>query len=76
MEQKGLLGRKKDGKSHIYFPSAEQEDTQITMLNRLLHSAFGGSKSKLVMQLLGSEKVSKQELKDIKEFLSDMENKK
>lgn len=76
MEQKGLLGRKKDGKSHIYFPSAGQEDTQITMLNRLLHSAFGGSKSKLVMQLLGSEKVSKQELKDIKEFLSDMENKK
>ena len=76
MEQKGLLGRKQDGKSHIYFPSAEQEDTQITMLNRLLHSAFGGSKSKLVMQLLASEKVSKQELKDIKEFLADMENKK
>lgn len=76
MEQKGLLGRKKDGKSHIYFPNAEQEDTQITMLNRLLHSAFGGSKSKLVMQLLGNEKISKQELKDIKEFLADMENKK
>ena len=76
MEQKGLLGRKKDGKSHIYFPSKEQADTQITMLNRLLHSAFGGSKSRLVMQLLGSEKISKQELKDIKEFLADMENKK
>ena len=74
MEQKGLLGRKKEGKSHIYFPTAEQKDTQITMLNRLLHSAFGGSKSKLVMQLLGSEKTSKQELKDIKEFLADMEN--
>ena len=74
MEQKGLLHRKKDGKSHIYFPSAEQEHTQISMLNRLLYSAFGGSKSKLVMQLLGSEKISKQELNDIKEFLTDMEN--
>ncbi len=76
MEQKGLLGRKKDGKSHIYFPAAEQQDTQTTLLNRLLHSAFGGSKSKLVMQLLGSEKVSKQEVKDIKDFLAQMENEK
>jgi len=76
MEQKGLLGRKKDGKSHIYFPTSEQQDTQSSMLNRLLHSAFGGSKSKLVMQLLGSEKISKQELKDIQEFLADMEKKK
>ncbi len=76
MEQKGLLGRKKDGKSHIYYPAAEQQDTQTTMLHRLLHSAFGGSKSKLVMQLLGSEKISKQELKDIREFLNEMESKK
>ncbi|MES2822072.1 MAG: BlaI/MecI/CopY family transcriptional regulator [Pseudomonadota bacterium] len=76
MEQKGLLGRKKDGKSHIYFPAAEQQDTQSTMLNRLLHSVFSGSKSKLVMQLLGSEKISKQELNDIKAFLADMEKKK
>jgi predicted transcriptional regulator len=76
MEQKGLLGRKKDGKSHTYFPTAEQQDTQTTMLNRLLHSAFGGSKSKLVMQLLGSEKTSTEELKDIKEFLAEMESKK
>ncbi len=76
MEQKGLLARKKDGKSHIYFPAAEQQDTQSSMLNRLLHSAFGGSKSKLVMQLLGSEKVSKNELKEIQEFLAEMEKKK
>jgi BlaI family penicillinase repressor len=76
MEQKGLLGRRKDGKSHIYYPAAEQQDTQTTMLQRLLHSAFGGSKSKLVMQLLGSEKISKQELNDIKVFLATIENEK
>lgn len=76
MEQKGLLGRRKDGKSHIYYPAAEQQDTQSTMLQRLLHSAFGGSKSKLVMQLLGSEKISKQELNDIKDFLATIEKNK
>jgi predicted transcriptional regulator len=75
MEQKGLLGRKKDGKSHIYFSIAEQQETQTSMLDRLLYSAFGGSKSKLVMQLLGRDNVSQQELKDIKDFLAEMENK-
>ena len=73
MEQKGLLGRKKDGKSHIYFPQSVQAETQSSMLDRLLESAFGGSKSQLVMQLLGNKKVSKKELNEIKEFLNTME---
>jgi len=73
MEQKGLLGRKKDGKSHIYYPLIAQTETQSSMLEKLLHSAFGGSKSQLVMQLLGNKKVSKKELNEIKAFLDNME---
>ncbi len=73
MEQKGLLGRKKDGKSHIYFPQIAQADTQGSMLEKLLQSAFGGSKSQLVMQLLGNKKVSKKELNEIKKFLDSLE---
>lgn len=73
MEQKGLLGRKKDGKSHIYFPQITQADTQSSMLDKLLQSAFGGSKSQLVMQLLGNKKVSKKELDEIKTFLDNLE---
>lgn len=73
MEQKGLLGRTKDGKSHIYFPLIAQADTQSSMLDRLLQSAFGGSKSQLVMQLLGNKKASKEELEEIKAFLDNLE---
>ncbi len=73
MEQKGLLGRKKDGKSHIYFPLIAQADTQSSMLEKLLQSAFGGSKSQLVMHLLGNKKVSKKELNEIKAFLDNMD---
>ncbi len=73
MEQKGLLGRTKDGKSHIYFPLIAQTDTQSSMLDRLLQSAFGGSKSQLVMQLLGNKKTSKEELDEIKAFLDNLE---
>jgi predicted transcriptional regulator len=67
------LGRKKDGKSHIYFPQIAQADTQSSMLEKLLQSAFGGSKSQLVMQLLGNKKVSKKELNEIKDFLDSIE---
>lgn len=73
MEQKGLLGRKKDGKSHIYFPQIAQADTQSSMLDKLLQSAFGGSKSQLVMQLLGNKKVSQKELDEIKTFLDNLD---
>ncbi len=73
MEQKGLLGRKKDGKSHIYFPLIAQAETQYSLLEKLLHSAFSGSKSQLVMQLLGNKKVSKKELTEIKQFLDKLE---
>ncbi len=73
MEQKGMLGRRKDGKSHIYFPQSAQAETQGSMLERLLDTVFGGSKSQLVMQLLGNKKISKKELSEIKEFLKKME---
>ncbi|MBR7746102.1 BlaI/MecI/CopY family transcriptional regulator [Undibacterium baiyunense] len=73
MEQKGLLGRKKDGKSHIYFPLEQQHETQITLVDRLLQTAFGGSKSSMVMRLFEDKKATKEELAEIKAFLKKME---
>lgn len=76
MTDKGLLDRKKDGKSHIYFPLVKKSETQTSLLDKLISSAFGGSKSKLVLQLLGSKDISKKELNAIKDYISEMENKK
>ena len=75
MEQKGLLGRNKDGKSHIYFPLIEQQKTQTSLLDKLVQGVFGGSRSQLVMQLLGNQQTSKEELKEIKDFLRKLEQK-
>lgn len=76
MEQKGLLGRKKDGKSHIYFPLEQQHETQTSLLDRLLQTAFAGSKSSMVMRLFESKKISKKELAEIKAFLQKIETEK
>lgn len=74
MEQKGLLGRKKDGKSHIYFPVENQHSTQVSLLERLLNSAFAGSKAALVMRLFGDNSISKDEVQELKAFLDRLDS--
>ena len=74
MEQKGLLGRKRDGKSHIYFPIEQQHETQTSLVDRLLQTAFGGSKSNMVMSLFADKKISQSELAEIKDFLNKIES--
>jgi predicted transcriptional regulator len=76
MEQKGLLGRRKEGKSHVYFPLEQQQVTQVSLVERLLNSAFSGSKSAMMMRLFADKKVSKQELAELKQFLDQLEENK
>lgn len=73
MTNKGLLSRELIGKSHLYTALIQKEDTQQTLLNRLVDTAFGGSASSLVMQILGNKKTTPKELDEIKRIISDME---
>ena len=74
MTEKGLLGRHKEGKSHVYFPLIDESDTKANLLDKVIHSAFGGSTSGLLMQLLGNKSVSREEIAQIRSFLDNMEN--
>jgi BlaI family transcriptional regulator, penicillinase repressor len=77
MTTKGLLERDESSRTHIYKPLIRESDTQRSMMNKLLDSAFGGSASKLVMQALGNAKTTKAELDEIRRFLDEqMQNKK
>lgn len=73
MTTKGLLKRELQGKSHLYYSTIKQEETQRTLLNRFVENAFGGSASKLVMQLLGNKKTSKAELEEIKQIIEQLD---
>ncbi len=73
MTEKGLLKREKDGKSHIYSSAIDQDSSQKDLLDRLVESAFGGSRATLVMQLLSNERTSKEEIDEIRSFLKKME---
>lgn len=73
MFDKGLVERKKDGRSHIYSAAIKKEKTQQVLLDKILETAFGGSASKLVMQALGNKKTTKEELQEIKELINKLE---
>ncbi len=73
MYEKGLLDREKSGRSHIYKPVPQKDETQNVLLEKILETAFAGSASKLVMQALGRSKTSKKEIEEIKEYLVKLE---
>lgn len=76
MTTKGLLKRNLKGKSHLYYSAIKQEETQRTLLNKFVDNAFGGSASKLVMQLLGNRKTSEAELNEIRQIIEQLDQNK
>lgn len=74
MYEKGLLTRDEEARSHTYSANVSQEDTQRNLVDRFVETAFRGSASKLVMQLLGQHKTSREELNEIKSLLNNLDN--
>ncbi len=74
MQKKGLLGRKKQGKTHMYHPLITEKETQGHLLDKLLDSAFGGSAATLVMQALGKHRTSPEELDEIRQLLDQLDS--
>ncbi len=74
MHAKGMVSRDEENRSHIYKPATNQKETQKSLLKNLVTTAFGGSAQKLVMQALGQENPSKEDLNEIRAFLDQLEN--
>lgn len=76
MHAKQMVNRNEEQRTHFYSPATNQKDTQKSLLRNLVTTAFGGSAQKLVLQALGEENPSKEELDEIRAFLDQLENKK
>lgn len=74
MAEKGLLNRDDSQMKHIYSVAEPEEDTKAYLLDKFVASMYKGSAGKLVMQLLGDRKASKEELQDIKALLKQLED--
>lgn len=75
MHEKGLADRDTSAKTHIYRALVNQEKTQQEMVNKMIANVFNGSAARLVMQALGNQTASQEEIELIKEYLNTIENK-
>lgn len=72
LAEKGILKRDESQMKHIYIPVEAEEKTKVQLLDRFVNTLYKGSASQLMMQLLGNEKTSKQEIEEIKRLLDGM----
>jgi BlaI family penicillinase repressor len=69
MFEKGLVTRDDSSKTHIYMPAVNREKTQKQIVGKMINTLFSGSSTELVMQALGNQKTSKEELDEIQKML-------
>jgi predicted transcriptional regulator len=73
MLEKNLVTRDESQRAHIYAADVSEPSTQQRLVDDLLERAFGGSARRLVMQALDSDRVSDDELDDIRALLDQLD---
>ena len=72
MHDKGLVKRDESMRTHVYQPAVNKEKTQKHLLAKMIDSLFGGSSTQLVLQALGEQKASPEELQQIQILLDNL----
>ena len=75
MCDRGMLVREAQGRKHIYTAAMAEDDAKNALLDRFLQKTFGGSALKLVMQAIGNNRTSAEELKQLKQYIESIEKK-
>jgi len=73
MAEKGLVERDTSSRTHLYTANVSETNTQKGLLQQFLTSTFRGSAMKLVLQALGDNDTSKEELEEIKALIEQKE---
>lgn len=73
MADKGILKRDESQMKHIYHVAEEEQKTKSHLLDKFVDTVYQGSANKLVMQLLGNKKASKEDLASIRAILEKLD---
>ena len=71
MTDKGLVVRNERTRTHVYAARVSRDVTQRQLVRDLVHRAFGGSATALVMQALSAHPASADELAAIQQIIKD-----
>ena len=73
MFDKGLVERDEAQRAHVYRAVVSKERTQKRFLADMVKRVFDGSPSRLVLQALGDHKASREELREIRALLNQLD---
>ena len=74
MAEKEMLLTDKSSMKHIYSAAIEEKKTKGFLLEKFVDAMYNGSSSSLMLQLLGNQKTSKEEIEEIRNLLDKLEN--
>jgi BlaI family penicillinase repressor len=72
MHEKKMVTRDESSKKHIYTPTISKNETQHLFVDKMIDNLFGGSTVSLVLQALGQNKTSKDDLLAIEKLIQDL----
>jgi len=75
MTEKNLVKRNTESRTHIYHSAVKEQETQSSLLESFIQKTYRGSAMKLVLQALGKEEATIQELEELKEIIDKLEKK-
>jgi len=73
LSSKGYLDYKAYGKTHEYFPRISKSEYRKARIQSILSGYFGNSPASLVSHIVNEEKLSKDEIRQLKDLIQKME---
>ena len=71
MEEKGYVRHEEEGRSYRYYPEIPREEAGRSAVRRVVNTIFGGSRERLLMQLVSDQDLSDEELRRLRRFVED-----
>lgn len=69
LERKGYVSSRKEGKAHIYAPKMVKDEYESRTLGHVMGKLFDKSPAALVSRLIHDEKLSEEEIAEIRKLL-------
>ncbi|MCX7772305.1 MAG: BlaI/MecI/CopY family transcriptional regulator [Clostridia bacterium] len=70
---KGVVGVNKDAPCNLYFPLVSEEEYKAVQTDSFIKKVYNGSIKSLVANFIKEEKLTKEELAELKQLLNDRE---
>jgi predicted transcriptional regulator len=70
LEHKGYVSHRQDGRAFFYRARVVEQEASRSEVRQVLQRFFGNSRERLLLNLLGDEEISPEELRRLKEAIS------